>query len=669
MLGYPHARPREGELSHARALLKERGGHAGEEPSNEIVESWSRCIAAGLDMTATTKMPVVPMQELSRRREQAQFVRGLALTELETLFHQIAGSNFLLAFADPEGTILDLYADNRFSMSQSGESICAGSLWTEADAGTNGLGTALAAGHSVAVNGPEHFFAHLTDISCTSAPIRDADGCIVGALDAASYFESRQRHTQALVQMAATHIENVLIESQRAGDVVVAIHPRPEFLGTISAGLLAFDGDGRLSAYNARATSLLAGLDVSRTARFDDLFNEPYERFLARLHAGDDTRLRDALGSVLVSSWVNRRVGSQASVSRGAAGSRPSDTATYRSTRGTSAAPAREVAGEAAEAAPNALPNVAKQTFLAEDPAVRHAVATVEAAVRRSLPILIQGETGSGKELLARHAHLASGRSGAFVPVNCASLPADLFEAEFFGYVGGAFTGARREGGEGLVGSAEGGTLLLDEVQELPLPLQAALLRFLDDGVIRPVGGQKTRRVELQLLAATNADLGEQVAARRFRADLLYRLETIRVELPPLRDRSDFSAAVHHVLGAIDARARVTSAAVALLATHDWPGNFRELRSTLTRALLMHPTQWLDAADLRPLMPRREPEPNRSALGTSALQHGATQTVLREYERTGSVSQTSRNLGISRTTVYRHLREAGVAVQRDVQAS
>ena len=267
--------------------------------------------------------------------------------------------------------------------------------------------------------------------------------------------------------------------------------------------------------------------------------------------------------------------------------------------------------------------------------------------------VLIQGETGSGKEVLARHAHRASGRSGAFVAVNCGALPAELFEAELFGYVGGAFTGARREGSIGLIASADGGTLLLDEVRELPLQLQAALLRFLDDGQVRPVGGTVSRHVDVQLLAATNAELGDEVAARRFRADLLYRLNTVCVVLPPLRLRRDFAQAARTMLASVDCRAVISDAAVARLAGHTWPGNFRELRSVLTRALLSGGDRRVTPALLDRLLPAAVLAP------ASLLQQGATELVRREFERSGqSVSLTSRKLGISRTTVYRHLRES-----------
>jgi transcriptional regulator of acetoin/glycerol metabolism len=296
----------ERQLTHAR-VLRARGSALPPEgqPAGEILDSWARCLANGLDFARATPLQVVDTHDLAHRRERASVVRRLAQAELETLSQQIAGSNFLLAFADPDGVILDLYADNRFAMSGPGAGIVVGSNWSEAVCGTNGTGTALQCGRPISVSGLEHYFLGLGDISCTAAPVHDAQGEIVGVLDASSYFESRQHHTQALVRMAATQMENVLLGYQMRDHVVLAIHPRAEFLGTLSAGLLAFDGEGRLRAHNARSRTLLQGLTLA-DASFEELFGEPFELVLARLHQGGDARLRDVLGSALVARSVGR---------------------------------------------------------------------------------------------------------------------------------------------------------------------------------------------------------------------------------------------------------------------------------------------------------------------------------------------------------------------------
>jgi transcriptional regulator with PAS, ATPase and Fis domain len=308
-------------------------------------------------------------------------------------------------------------------------------------------------------------------------------------------------------------------------------------------------------------------------------------------------------------------------------------------------------------------PALQRRDFIADDPVVAQACRLVEAAVKMQVPLLFQGETGTGKEVMARFAHERSGRTGAFIAVNCAAVPPDLFEAELFGYVGGAYTGARREGSPGLIVAAHGGTLLLDEVRELPLQLQAALLRFLDDREVRAVGGQGSRRVDVQLMAATHADLEAEVRNKTFREDLMYRLNTVRIGLPPLRERADFATLVQQMLLGLDERSSITQAAVECLATHNWPGNMRELRTVLTRALLVRsldPQQRpLDAPDVQAVLPLKTDSTMDAAEppAGSRLQRRISELVRAEFERNGGcVSQTSRALGISRTTVYRHLK-------------
>ncbi|HUW36925.1 MAG TPA: sigma 54-interacting transcriptional regulator [Rhodocyclaceae bacterium] len=619
-------------IARARLVLERRGIAVEDMLAAEVSTSWSRCIETGLKPNAKPQNVALAESELRERRERSGHVRRLALAEMETLYQQIAGSNFLIAFADAEGAVLEAVADHQFGDSDSGRQIVPGTLWSEEIRGTNGLGTSIVAERPLIIHGPEHFFSCYSNVCCMAAPIRNAGGRIVGILDASSDCASRQRHTLALVQMAATHVENGLFAHEMSSHIVLAIHPRAEFLGTISAALVAMDGQGTISAVSSRGASIFAGLQVAPGASFEHLFNESFEKFLARLHGSDQTFLRDTLGSVHAVMWLNR----------GSANARGKRTF---------------VAENAGLARPRSR-LLREPSFVAEDRCVRDALALIAAAVRVNAPILIHGETGSGKEMFARYAHEVSGRRGEFVAINCAALPESLFEAELFGYAAGAFTGAHKNGSRGLIAAADGGTLLLDEVRELPLALQAALLRFLDDHSVRPVGGRSSFTADVQILAATNADLADEVAARRFRSDLLYRLDTVKAIVPPLRARSDFGPAVRFVLARIDPTATISEEAIARLEKHGWPGNFRELRAVLTRALLAANDMKIGIDEVAALLPSAPMESNE--LAGYALRGKVTGEVMQEFRRTGgNVSHTARNLSISRNTVYRYLREAG----------
>jgi len=234
--------------------------------------------------------------------------------------------------------------------------------------------------------------------------------------------------------------------------------------------------------------------------------------------------------------------------------------------------------------------------------------------------------------------------------VNCAALPDSLIEAELFGYSEGAFTGARKGGSSGLVREADGGTFFLDEIGDMPVTLQAVLLRFLDDWTLRPVGGAK-RKVDVLLISATNANISESIAKGRFRSDLLFRLNTLEVTLPPLAERSDFETIATHLLATIDARRTLSPAAIDHLAKCAWPGNIRELRNVLSRVTLQTEDCVIDYSAVASIA-----GPHIEGKRISTLQGRHRAQVLLTYAETGNnVSETARRLGVSRNTIYRVL--------------
>jgi transcriptional regulator with PAS, ATPase and Fis domain len=305
--------------------------------------------------------------------------------------------------------------------------------------------------------------------------------------------------------------------------------------------------------------------------------------------------------------------------------------------------------------------------------------------LNRDIPLLILGESGRGKELLARAVHQDSIRSKqAFVAVNCASIPESLIEAELFGYEDGAFTGARRKGANGRIVQANGGTLFLDEIGDMPLALQARLLRVLQERSVTPLGSQKSVAVDIAVIGATHRNLREMIDAGSFREDLYYRLNGLVVRLPALRDRSDLAAVAQRILLAEcpQATPQIGAGVMALFRRYAWPGNIRQLANVLRTAAVMaageaqiteehlsddflEDVQRPRAQAPAPVLPAtppavaaiEPPEPAQPVEAARTLGEAEIDMIRNAVDAAnGNISEASKRLGISRNTIYRKLR-------------
>lgn len=292
----------------------------------------------------------------------------------------------------------------------------------------------------------------------------------------------------------------------------------------------------------------------------------------------------------------------------------------------------------------------------------------VERVANSSATVLITGDSGTGKELIARALHTQSGRStGPFVAINCGAIPSELLESELFGYEKGAFTGAHSSK-KGLVEQADGGTLFLDEVSELLPRLQVKLLRVLQERELQRVGGDRAIKVDIRVIAATNADLTERIRSGDFRSDLFYRLNVISVRIPPLRQRvDDILPLAHHFLRKYDNPNRITgfdAVTAQILRRYPWPGNVRELENVIERATLLAKGEEVTAADLPPEL-HAGVEVDRSApagKSLSAAREDFERYFILECLRRhhGNVSQAAREAGLHRQNFYQKLHKYGI---------
>jgi sigma-54 dependent transcriptional regulator, acetoin dehydrogenase operon transcriptional activator AcoR len=257
---------------------------------------------------------------------------------------------------------------------------------------------------------------------------------------------------------------------------------------------------------------------------------------------------------------------------------------------------------------------------------------------------------------MARHAHDLTGRRGKFIALNCGAVPESLFVAELFGHERGAFTSACADGALGLARQADGGTLFLDEVSDIPLAAQTVLLRFLDSGEIRPVGGRADLSVDVQIVSAANRPLADLVQARLFREDLMFRLNAYTIELPPLRTRTDFAEITRRLLTDLAPQASIAEEAIAALSRRPWPGNIRELRHALQRALLRRKGETIDE-DCLDENPSANPTRSCPSCRASPIDRRFCEEIEAAHRLAGgNVAATARKLGLSPTTVYTHLR-------------
>ncbi|WP_029147602.1 sigma-54-dependent Fis family transcriptional regulator [Methylophilus sp. 5] len=597
-----------------------------------IERSWRRCMVKGVDEQAPAHDQIITAQELTQRLEKNRLLLAHAEPEMLTLSEQIAHTRSLVILTDNEGVILRTMGEG-VAQGDVRASLLPGASWSEEHRGTNAIGTALVERAPISVQGAEHFMAYHHSLSCSAVPIFAANNQLVATLDVSNDLNQPQQHTLALVKMAAQMVENRLFHAMVEGDIGVHFHARPEFIGTLWEGLALFDDTGLLRAIN-RSGQFQFGLPLdedvlaSRPVKFDDIFDESWLAFKQRGLGADllfPLRLRN--GAPLFAR---------------------------ASARASSRKPAMTQPRESA---------ASLELLDSGDPQLKLAITQVKQVLNREIPVLVLGETGAGKELFSRAIHDASTRrERPFIAVNCAALPEGLIEAELFGYEEGAYTGAKRKGNLGKIQQADGGTLFLDEIGDMPLSLQARLLRVLQERSVTPLGSSKSIPVNFMLISATNQKLKDKVASGEFRSDLYYRINGLTVQLPALRQRKDLQRLISLILQVEQAtNSDIDTEVMALFARHPWPGNVRQLHNVLRTAValadgaligLQHLTQ--DFLDELYIDATVEPLAAPMLMTLKAQSDEAIRLAMQQ--QAGNISAVARQLGMSRNTLYRRLK-------------
>lgn len=622
-----------------------------------ISRSWRRCLLDyKLDPSEKHNAAVITDQELRERRERSAILLPLASAEMTNLYEQVAGSGYAILLTDSDGVVLNYVGDPIFENHATQTGLMNGAVWTESVQGTNGMGTCLVEKKPVVVHHDSHFFASNTVLTCTAAPIRNPDGTLAAVLDASSTSRMAQQHTMALVRMSAQLVENRLFLSTYNDRLVARFHSRPEFVSTIGEGLLAFDADGRIVGVNRSALFQLNAESsrclIGRT--FPDVFDSSVQKLLEQLRSQPYSPV--ALRHVRDGKRFFVLVQQEDSGSK---------SCVYQTN-----------ASSAASSYASSILDIDHLEF--GDPRIAKDVERAKQLIEKDIPLLIYGPTGTGKGVFAKALHMySSRRKMPFVPVNCAAIPETLIESELFGYKAGAFTGANRKGSKGKIVQANGGTLFLDEIGDMPLALQARLLRVLEEREVVPLGGDSAMKVDICVISATHRDLRQLIELGKFREDLYYRLHGIALTLPPLRERADKQRLIQHLFN-LQQRDRtppmeIDDAVMLALLQYEWPGNVRELCTTLRAMTALCRGNRITVADLPNELqsdafgaaePNWESDVIRARL-RSPLATAEYSVLLQELETLHwNISKAARKFGVSRNTLYRKMRRFGITPRR-----
>ena len=555
-------------------LAAAQGGQTSRDP--EVVKSWLRCLHDyKLDPEHKGEARILPEATLREHKQEAEDLLLMARFGMEDLYRRVNSLGYVLLLTDKKGVTVDFIGDEKVDRELKRAGLYIGSEWSEQNAGTCGVGACLTSREAIVVHQTDHFDMAHTPLSCTSAPLHDANGRLIGVLDVSLLVSPTEKHSQALtlevVKSCIARIEMANIMSARKGDWILRLNTRPEFLGVDPDGAISVAADGTISGLTHAAHRMFAtsrGMDWRTSSfvgqSFGDVFAFDYNDLPRLLNAATPSEQAiETLDGLIVFADVR--------------------------------APIRASARRTASSIPKVLSQIH-----GGDPALAAVAEKAARVVDKQISVVLEGETGVGKEFVAKALHDARKRKGPFVAINCAALPESLIESELFGYAANSFTGANAKGKKGLIEQAHGGTLFLDEIGDMPLALQARLLRVLAEREVLPVGATKPIRVEFNVVSASHRNLKRLVETGQFRQDLYYRLNGLALNLPPLRDRADKLWLIGQVWKKVfgDDTVRFSQQAIESLCRYPWPGNIREMINVFDLCHALSDSGVIDVADL-----------------------------------------------------------------------
>lgn len=541
-----------------------------------VINSHERCRRYRVQMDRIYSSKFICGPELSKKLDEKRELMVTAELFMNQLYNFVKGSNFFSILTDEKGCILSVIGDESILSEARSFKMVPGAYMDECSIGTNAMGTALAEGKPVQISGEEHYIRVYQRWTCSASPILNTRGEIIGCLDLTGYSESVSLHTLGMVVAAANAIEKIMGIKKYAEELSMANKFTETIIDSIEAGILTCDLKGNIKTANRyvadmfgyhtyemklmKMRDLLDDWENVKTSVInkksftdEDVFvnarrNKLQFSLSAYPHLDDEQNL---MNIVFVFKEVKK---------------------------------VRKLANKI-------MGHQAIYTFddiIGKDKNFVRIIDYAKKIADSRSNVLIMGESGTGKELFSQAIHNYSSRHDEpFVAINCGAIPRDLIESELFGYEGGAFTGAKSAGQPGKFEIADGGTVFLDEIGDMPLEMQTRLLRVLEEGTVSRVGGVKEIVVDVRVIAATNKDLNEEVKKGNFRRDLYYRLNVLPIKLPPLRERkADIPLLSQFFMERISMKLNkkslnINEETMKSFLKYEWPGNIRELENII----------------------------------------------------------------------------------------
>lgn len=611
-----------------------------------IEASHNRCKAMELLPGNLFSTKVLEGVELQKNLERNSELILTSATFINHLYDFVRGSDFFALLCDGQGCILNAVGDEKILLEASKLKMITGAYMDEVHIGTNAMSLVVSEGIPVQVSGKEHFISAYHKWTCSAAPIKDKDGNIIGIIDLTGYIENVNPHTLGMVVAAANAIERML-ENNKYNSMLQISRKRLETtFDSISSGILTCDLFGNITTMNKQVVNMFGyGEEEMKSMKISDIiFN--FQEIIERLKSKDTFTDED----IYVNTRVNKlQFTLTAHPIYGVDKNIEEITLVFYEIK-----KSRKLAGRI-------LSGQAIYTFdkvIGGNEKFKKIITYAKKISDSKSTILITGESGTGKEVFAQAIHNHSKhKDGPFIAVNCGAIPRTLIESELFGYEDGSFTGAKKGGNVGKFEIAEGGTIFLDEIGEMPSDMQVRLLRVIEEGVINRIGSSKQISIDVRIMAATNKDLKHEVQRGNFRKDLYYRLNVLPVHLPPLRERrDDIAQLVSYYMRKTSKKLNKHSVNISeeymnYLKNYDWPGNIRELENVvelIVNSEVIQMNLWNEVAE----------EQKKSAdvyVGITLEQmekHHITE-VIKEVK--GNMTLAAKILDIARSSLYRKI--------------